>query len=187
MTRRQPSRSKAAWPGIWLMTDPRFGDDLLPAIRRLPFGSGVVFRHYHLASDARRKLFGQVRRICRQRGLMLILAGPEADALRWRADGFHLRAGPSRSAMARSAPVHSHAELRKALRNGVDMIFISPLFATKSHPGRKAIGRLAFNALAKQAGKTAVIALGGINKRRALNPRLAQGWAAIDAFRKKPA
>lgn len=186
MTRRQPSPAKAKWPKIWLMTDPRFGDDLLPAIRRLPSGSGVIFRHYNLHRDERRKLFGQVRRVCGQRGHMLVLAGPEADALRWRADGFHLRAELARSALPRSAPVHNRAELREALRHGANLLFISPLFPTASHPDGKALGRIAFNALAKQAGRTAVIALGGLNRRRALNPRLAHGWAAIDAFRKNP-
>ena len=187
MKRRQPSRSKVKWPKMWLMTDPRFGDDLLPAIRRLPFGSGVIFRHQHLEPEARRKMFGQVRRVCRQRGHMLILAGPEGDALRWRADGFHLRAGVSRSPKPRSAPVHNYAELREALRNGTDLVFISPLFPTASHPDGKALGRLGFNALAKHAGKAAVIALGGMDRPRTLNPRLAQGWAAIDALRKNPA
>jgi thiamine-phosphate pyrophosphorylase len=168
------------------MTDPRFGNDLLPAIRLLPFGSGVVFRHYHQGPVERRKLFRQVLTVCRQRGHMLILAGSEADALRWRADGFHLRAGVSRSSLPRSAPVHNRAELREALHNGAGLLFISPLFPTASHPDGKALGRPAFNALAKQAGNAAVIALGGMARRRALNPRLAHGWAAIDAFRKNP-
>lgn len=187
MKRRQPSRAKAKWPTMWLMTDPRFGDDLLPAIRRLPFGAGVVFRHYHLEAEARRKLFGQVRKVCRQRGHFLILAGPEADAVRWGADGFHSRAGLSGSALPRSAPVHNRAELHEARRNRADLVFISPLFPTASHADGKALGRLAFNTLAKHAGKAAVIALGGMDRRHALNPRLAQGWAAIDAFRKNPA
>lgn len=186
MKPRQPSRTNAIWPTIWLMTDSRFGDDLLPAIRRLPSGSGVIFRHYQLKSDARRKLFGQVRRICRQRGHIAILAGTERDALRWGADGVHSRTALLKSSLPRSAPVHSRAELREALRSGANLVFISPLFPTASHTDGKAMGRLTFNALAKQARTAAVIALGGMNRRRALNPRLAHGWAAIDAFRKKP-
>lgn len=185
MKRRQPSKAK--WPTIWLMTDPRLGDDLLPAIRRLPFGSGVVFRHYQLAALERRKLFGQVRHVCRQRGHMLVLAGPEHEALRWRADGFHFRQGKAASTLARSAPAHDRCELREALRNGAGLLFISPLFPTASHPDGKALGRLAFNRLARLTGKSAVIALGGVDRRRALNPRFALGWAAIDAFRKRPA
>jgi thiamine-phosphate pyrophosphorylase len=188
MNRRQPrNNTKAKWPEIWLMTDPRFGVDLLPAIRGLPFGSGIVFRHYQLEPGERLRLFRKVRRICRQRGHRLVLAGPEQDALRWQADGFHFRAGRSRSKLMRSAPVHNRRELCEASRNAVDLIFLSPLFPTASHPTGKALGRLAFNALAKQSGAELVIALGGMTSQRArtLNRRLIHGWAAIDAFRKK--
>lgn len=187
MMRHQPRNTpKAGWPTIWLMTDERFGGDLLPAIRRLPFRSGVVFRHYHLGPGQRRKLFAAVRKICRQRGHMLILAGPERTAIRWRADGFHDRSGGGISTMLRSAPVHNRTELREAHRNRADLLFISPLFETASHPGGRALGRLAFNALAKQRGSALVIALGGITRRHAqtLNKSLAHGWAGIDAFRK---
>jgi len=187
MERRQPRNStKVDWPTIWLMTDPRFGDDLLPAIRRLPFGSGVIFRHYQMGHLDRRQLFRRIRHICRQRGHMLVLAGPEADAVRWRADGFHIRTGICRSSLPRTAAVHNRVELREALRNNTNMLFMSPLFLTASHPGASALGRLAFNALAKQGRAALVIALGGMTRQRArtLNPRLTHGWAAIDAFRK---
>jgi thiamine-phosphate pyrophosphorylase len=189
MNRRQPPNSvKARWPVIWLMTDTRFGDDLLPAIRRLPFGSGVVFRHYELAPTKRRRLFGQVRRICRQRGHMLVMAGPERIAVKWQADGFHCRSGRSISKLPRTAPVHNRAELREALRNGVNLLFISPLFSTASHPGNRPLGMAAFNALAKQSGDARVIALGGMSHEQAqmLNRKLVDGWAAIDSFRKNP-
>ena len=168
------------------MTDERFADDLLPAIRRLPTHSGVVFRHYHLAPQARRDLFRQVGRICRQRGHMLILAGSERLALRWHADGFHRRSGIARSTILRSAPVHNHAELREALRNKADLLFISPLFETASHAGGKVLGRFAFNTLAHHRGPALVIALGGITRQRAnsLKRQHVHGWAAIDAFRK---
>ena len=168
------------------MTDARFGEDLLPAIRRLPFRSGVIFRHYHLAPGDRRRLFGLVRRVCRQRGHMLVLAGPEATALKWHADGFHHRDGMPKSALPRSAPVHNRAELGEALRNRAGLLFMSPLFPTASHPGDRPLGRLAFNALAKQSDAARVIALGGMNRGRAktLNQKLVHGWAAIDAFRK---
>ncbi|RYD48780.1 MAG: thiamine phosphate synthase, partial [Sphingomonadales bacterium] len=36
-------------PKLWLMTDERMGDDLWDALKRLPRGSGVIFRHYGVA------------------------------------------------------------------------------------------------------------------------------------------
>jgi thiamine-phosphate pyrophosphorylase len=184
MNDRQSNRRRnRRWPKIWLMTDPRFDDDLLPAIRRLPLGSGVIFRHYTLEHQDRRRLFRAVRHICRQRGHKLLLAGPELLALRWQADGFHSRRYQARSRLPRSAPVHDRAELQEALRSGAELIFLSPLFATASHPGGRALGRLAFNALAKQAGGRLVIALGGMTRNKARGLPV-HGWAAIDALKK---
>jgi hypothetical protein len=46
-----------------------------------------------------------------------------------------------------------------------------------------------FLRLAKLAGPKRIIALGGMTRQSAnmLGPRMIHGWAAIDAFRKKPA
>lgn len=179
MRRRHPL------PHIWLMTDPRFGDDLLAAIRRLPFGSGVIFRHYEMPERQRRALFRKVAHICRQRGHVLVLADSENTAIRWHADGFHRRCA-AHSNIISSAAVHNRRELAAAKRHGADIVLISPLFATASHKGQRPLGRLAFNRLAAQAGDMAVIALGGVTKQKArtLDPRFIHGWAAIDAFRK---
>ncbi len=185
MSRRQTLRhEKNNLPRIWLMTDPRFGDDLLPAIKRLPFRSGVIFRHYDLAKNARLALFRQARRICRQRGHMLLLAGEERTARRWRADGFHGRKGQRRSSnLVRSAPVHDRRELAEARLNGADLVLISPVFATASHPEAPVLGRGGLMRLAKLARGMKVIALGGMNARKATTLNV-HGWAAIDAFRR---
>ena len=187
MSRRQTLRpDKKYLPRIWLMTDPRFGADLLPAVRRLPSRSGIIFRHYELATDARLRLFRQVLRICRQRGHLLLLAGDERTARAWHADGFHVRKHRRQSKRPiQSAAVHDRTELAQALRIGVDLAIISPLFVTASHPDARPLGRMSFMSLAKQAHGTAVIVLGGMTKRKAatLPNRIVHGWAAIDAFR----
>lgn len=187
MSRRQTLRFRnTPLPRVWLMTDPRFGDDLLSAIKRLPFRSGVIFRHYELADSARKALFRQVQRICRQRGHVLLLAGDERTARAWNADGYHSREDGRQSKRSiQSAAVHDRAELARALRVGADLVLISPVFATASHPDTRPLGRFTFTALAKQAGGNAVIAMGGMNARKAatLSNRISHGWAAIDAFR----
>jgi thiamine-phosphate pyrophosphorylase len=173
-------------PRIWLMTDARFGDDLLAAVRRLPFASGVVFRHYEMAEATRQLLFKQVARICRQRGHVILFAGPERMAGRLRADGFHQRSA-GRSKLVRSMAVHDRHELALAKRLCANLIFISPLFVTNSHAGQLPLGRAAFNRLARQASEMKVIALGGVTRQtaRSLPRSLIYGWAAIDAFRKR--
>ena len=175
-------------PKIWLMTDARFGDDLLPAIQRLPARSGVIFRHYHLATRQRRKLFDQVRRICRRRGHILLLGGDERTALRWHADGFHQRS-KRQTKLLHSVAVHNVREIARVKLSQPDLFFLSPLFVTNSHPGTRPLGPLLFQRLAKLVGKTHIIALGGMTRQNAslLSPRMIHGWGAIDAFRKNTA
>ncbi|GAA3741035.1 thiamine-phosphate pyrophosphorylase [Sphingorhabdus rigui] len=170
------------------MTDERLGDDLLPAIQRLPARSGVIFRHYHLDVPARKFLFGQVMRMCRRRGHVLLLAGDERTAMRWRADGFHQRS-PRASRLLHSAPVHDAREIAGVKAAHPDLLFLSPIFVTNSHPGARPLGPLAFNRLAKLVSSSRIIALGGMNRRNAqmLSPRFIHGWAAIDAFKKRTA
>ena len=175
-------------PKIWLMTDERLGDDLLRAIQRLPARSGVIFRHYHMDAAARKFLFGQVMRMCRRRGHVLLLAGDERTAMRWHADGFHQRSQRA-SRLLHSAPVHDAREIAGIKAARPDLLFLSPVYATNSHPGARPLGPLSFNRLAKLASSSGIIALGGMNRRNAqmLLPRLIHGWAAIDAFKKKAA
>jgi thiamine-phosphate pyrophosphorylase len=170
MRRRQPL------PRLWLMTDERQGEKLWAALERLPRGSGVVFRHYK--TPARAELFAQVRRIARRRGLLLILAGPPTLAKLWGADGSHGRLR-GRRGLVRTAPAHDLKEIREAERTGAELIFLSPVFQTRSHPEGRPLGRIRFASLARQT-RLPVVALGGMNERRALAG--AYGWAAIDAL-----
>ena len=180
MPHRQPYK-KRFLPKIWLMTDPRLGDGLLAAVRKLPAGSGVVFRHYQLASGERFTLFRQIQRTCRQRGHVLVLAGKDD----WSADGVHGRAR-LRSAQILTMAVHSVREIRNAQKLGADLMFLSPVYATRSHLGARALGVTQFSQLAKLAGPAKVIALGGMtrNKAQTLTNHIAYGWAGIDAFRR---
>ena len=178
MPYRQPYK-KRPLPKIWLMTDPRLGDGLLAAVRKLPAGSGVVFRHYQLPTDERLSLFRQIQRICRQRGHVLILAG-QSD---WNADGVHRRPR-FRPKQILTMPVHSLREIKDAQHLGADLMFLSPVFATRSHLGSSTLGVRQFSILAKLASPAKVIALGGMtrNKAQTITKRAAYGWAGIDAF-----
>lgn len=165
------------------MTDPRLGDGLLAAIRRLPAGSGVIFRHYALPDGERRRLFAKVRHICRLRGHRLLLAGDARLARKWGADGVHGREARLHMGL-QSAPVHNVREIAEARRNGAILLFLSPLYATRSHPGKRPLGPSRFVQLARLCHPALVIALGGMTRARAAKwpCELVHGWAAIDAF-----
>ena len=182
---RLPEPSGSALPRIWLFTDQRNDASLEHAVLRLPRGSGIVFRHYHLREAARRARFETVQRLARQRGHMLMLAGSPALARRWRADGVHGRL-PRRSALRgllHSAPVHDALEIQQANRSGADIFFLSPVFATRSHPGQRPLNPVQTRRLAELCNGL-VIYLGGMTARRYLtcSSHPAHGWAAIDGL-----
>lgn len=178
MMRRHPRNL----PRLWLMTDERLGDLLLPAIEALPRGAGIVFRHYSLPSRERRALFACARRIARGKGLVLVLADSARIARAWRADGFHGR-GRGPASMLHTAPAHDAVELVRARALGADLVFLSPVHPTRSHPEARTLGSKHFGLLVRRSTRP-VIALGGMNARRARAVKAlgAYGWAAIDGL-----
>jgi thiamine-phosphate pyrophosphorylase len=190
MTRRHPL---PPLPGVWLFSDERSSAGVLRLAARLPPGSGIVLRHDSLPVGARWRLARRLMRIARARRLTVLIAAPPATAHRWGLDGVHLRQPLAhRAAEARrigvrlSMPVHDAVEARRARRAGAEVAFVSPLHATRSHPGAPGLGRKAWLRLARLAGARP-IALGGMTVKRARALRLASGgiasgWAAIDAW-----
>ena len=172
MPRRHPHPTSL--PRRWLMTDERLGDALWQAIDALPRGGGIVFRHYATAPEARRALFEQVRKAARRKGLLLVVAGPAVER-------GEMRHGRIRGAL--TAPVHSRREAIAATRAGAALLFVSPVHATRSHPGAAALRRVRFGLMIRGL-KLPVIALGGMDERRwrALRPLDVHGWAGIDAW-----
>jgi thiamine-phosphate pyrophosphorylase len=175
MRRRHPL------PKIWLMTDPRI-NDLGAVIRCLPRGAGIIFRHYELPHEERRALFKGVKSLAAGRH-MLLLADKPGVARQWGADGAHSRS-PHQSQGIRTVAVHNRREAALAQRIGADLIFVSPVFVTRSHGAARAIGPVGVGRIAgPMRGRT--IALGGMTVKRArsLAALNLYGWAAIDAFR----
>jgi thiamine-phosphate pyrophosphorylase len=171
-------RHRQPLPKIWLMTDPRLGD-VIPVIAQLPRRSGIVFRHYGVAN--RRLLFRSVRSAARKGNHVLILADTPQRARTWGADGAHNRS-TLRSCGLRTMAVHNAREAMLAKRMRADLVFVSPVFATRSHPGSRTLGRTKLGLVAR-GQKT--IALGGMTAKRfkSLVALKIYGWAGIDAFR----
>ena len=165
------------YPSLWLMTDERMGDALFCALGRLPPHSGVVFRHYSLSPVERRLLLKRVRRITRARALTLVIARPDGVGT---AHGVH---GTPRGSGLRTWPAHDRREAVRGARAGAALLFVSPLFPTRSHPGAAAIGPSRAAAFGRGLGLP-LIALGGMTSRRfrAIRRLGFHGWAAIDAL-----
>jgi thiamine-phosphate pyrophosphorylase len=161
-----------------LMTDDRKAD-WAAAAARLPRGSIVVVR----ARDAKKRaaLAEALHRFA-----PLLIADDPALALQIGAAGLHLPEARMKqahhwrlrrpdwiitsSAHSLSALLHAHA---------LDAVFLSPVFATASHAGTRALGpaRAAFIAA---AAPVPVYALGGITARNA--PLLAPAFSGIAAI-----
>lgn len=180
-----PDQTGSMLPRIWLFTDERNDALLEQSVRRLPRGSGIVFRHYHLPEASRRERFETVKKLARQRGHILLLAGSPSLARLWGADGVHGRKlrRSTIGGLLHSVPVHDAKEIQQANRVGADIYFLSPVFATRSHSGQRPLDPLQTRRLAALCNG-AVIYLGGMNEQRYHRRKnhLTHGWAAIDAF-----
>lgn len=190
-TRRGLNRT----PRLFLVTDARRLPDPLPAMARLPPGTGVILRHY--GDTARERLGRAVARLARRRRLLLLVAGDWRLAAELGAAGLHLPEGLARHGLLAGAlgwvrrrrrlllvACHGIAALGRARALGANAALLSPAFATASHPGAPAIGAVRFGLWAWRAGLP-VIALGGMNRRTLarLPPGSAAGMAAVGLFR----
>ncbi|KUR76552.1 thiamine monophosphate synthase [Novosphingobium sp. Fuku2-ISO-50] len=156
------------------MSDARNDAWLERALRRLPPGSALVFRHYHLDRAARAARLRRLARVAALCGIAIVQAGvgygPAPILSRSR----------SRMGALRLATAHDLREIGAAARAGADAVLLSPVFPTRSHPGARVLGALRFNLLARLS-PLPVLALGGMTRRRFRQVR-AHGFAAIDGL-----
>lgn len=172
VSKRHPSLHLPAMPRIWLLSDARNDAVLEHVLRRLPKGSGFVFRHYHLPAAERRARFKALHRLCIARGIRVVLAGSARQAKAWGAEAAY-------GAGQHLGTAHSLRELRQ-LGARAEAVLLSPVHATRTHPGAPYLGPVRFLLLAK-ASPVPVIALGGMNSKRARRLPV-HGWAAIDGL-----
>lgn len=112
-----------------------------------------------------------VLQLCRRRHARLLLNATPDLLDDVDADGIHLGGSQARAWNRRPVPpaawlsvaCHSPSELQQAQRLDADMVLISPVAATASHPLQTPIGWAGFAGLARRAGRPAY-ALGGMRK-----------------------
>jgi len=158
-------------PAFIFVTDGARQPDPVPVLRTLPRGWGVLFRHYD--HPLREALGRRVARLCKERGLRLLVAGDVRLAARLKADGLHLPEGLARRGIlspallwrqqgrALSIAAHSPGAVRRAKALRADLVVLSPVFPTVSHPNARPLGPLGFLRL-KALSPIPVAALGGM-------------------------
>ncbi|HEX7047846.1 MAG TPA: Nudix family hydrolase [Gammaproteobacteria bacterium] len=148
----------------------------------------VQFRAPAVSRSDYVSLAREVLQLCRRHHARLLLNGA-ADLLDdVDADGIHLGSRQASRLNRRPVPLnawlsvacHSLAELRQAQRLGADLVLISPVAATATHPQHSPIGWTGFSGLAQRANMPA-FALGGMSKDDLMKAKAAggRGIAAI--------
>jgi thiamine-phosphate pyrophosphorylase len=179
-----------ALPSLVLLTDDERLPDPLRAADALPRGGMIVIR----ARDSRRRteLAVSLAKIAFRRELVLLIADDPELAASLGVHGAHFpetRAGEIAHWHARrphwliTASAHSLRACARAAHCGADAVFLSPIFATKSHPGHATITPIRLRLIA-QLVPVSLYALGGIDGHNAARLRRAKlaGLAAIGAL-----
>ncbi len=206
-----PGSGKAArrreLPSRYLIT-PQPGEDLRGFVRALQdslIGLGarhgepllVQLRVHGLQAARRDELAREVLRCCRDHGARLLLGagawdGEPAERLCGiGADGVHLparmleswRAADTPRGQLLAASCHDLAQLLRARALGADLVTLSPVLPTASHPGAATLGWQGLARLCRDAVPP-VYALGGVGPRQLEAARAAgaHGVAGIRAF-----
>ena len=194
-------RPAVALPRLYLVT-PQPGDadapflrDLEQALERWPRAALLVqFRSRGLAPTRWRRLARQALACCHDHGARLLLGAAGAPArdldalLDAGADGVHLDSAGLLRRRGREPPAprllaascHDLGQLQQAARLGVDLVTLSPVLATASHPGAATLGWQGLRELCR-ATSLPVYALGGLQPGDLPQARAAgaQGVAAI--------
>ncbi len=159
-------------PMAFYFTDEARTPDPRDVISRLPSGTAVLFRHY--GHQNRTALAMDLSRLCKSRNLPLFIAADAMLAYRVGANGVHLpealksrlpRLQATYPCLLFSVACHSERSLLAARRLGADLAFLSPVYATRSHPGARTLGAVRA-AAALRRSSLPIFALGGITPAR---------------------
>lgn len=173
-----------ALPALYFFTDPARTPDPVAMGRRLPAGAAVVYRHF--GAPDRHGVARALARLCKQRGLKLLVAADPALARRVGADGVHWPEAQARRRQGgglQTMAAHSPEALARAAELGMDAAVLSPVLASRSPSSRAPLGLFRAARWAR-AAKLPVIALGGVNSQNAhqFARRGFSGLACVDGL-----
>ncbi len=175
-------------------TDRKRCGDLKLAIKNLPKNSAVIFREYDLESKEREKLAREIIKACRAKNHKIIIGKDLALARKLRADGVHFSDRdklPLQIFNRQNQPqkfifsfaCHNFLSVLKSRQLKADLVFISPIFTTKSHLNAEPLGLGRLSRIIR-ISKIPVFALGGVNEKNihTLQKLGAQGFGGIEIF-----
>lgn len=177
-------------PGVFVLTDPRRMPNPAAVASRLPQDTGMIYRHF--GAPDRGLVANTLVRIGRARGLTVLIAADPDLAVEVGAAGVHwperligtlaMRISRGKTGLT-TAAAHSMSAIVKAAALGVDGVFLSPVFATRSAGSSAPLGLMRSRLAAMNAKRQMtrwsrstpkLYALGGVTTRTA---QRVKGWA----------
>tara|TARA_B100000963_G_C22631253_1_gene675054 strand:+ start:2828 stop:3364 length:537 start_codon:yes stop_codon:yes gene_type:complete len=149
----------------------------------------IIFRNYEQNYDKKKIL--QLKSFCKANGKLFFLANNIKLAINLNLDGVYIpafnknlniRTFNKKKNFLILGSAHNIYELRNKEKQGVEVIFLSPLFKTKHY--KNGLGISKFNVLSKMSNKK-IIALGGITKKNINKLKItnAYGFSGISYFK----
>jgi thiamine-phosphate pyrophosphorylase len=179
-----------ALPPLLFFTDPARIADPETIVRRLPRGSGIVYRAF--GAPAALAFGRRLARVARERGVAFLVGADPNLARALRADGLHW---PERLAFRRginlrlrrrfllTGAAHGPAALVRSRGAGLDALVVSSIFPSSSPSAGRPVGPRRLAVLVRDS-PAPVYALGGVDAQNArrLIPTGVIGVAAVEAL-----
>ena len=158
-------------------------------ILRLNQNIGIIFRNYNETHKKDKIL--EIKKFCKINKRQFYLANNLKLAINLDLDGAYIPSYNNnldilkytrRKKFLLLGSAHNIYEIKTKEKQGVEVIFLSPLFKTKNY--KQALKVIKFNILAKMTKKK-IISLGGINKKNLKNLKItyAYGFSGISYFK----
>ena len=159
-------------------------------LKNLDNNTAIIYRNYTKKYDE--ILIFKIKKFCKSKNLKFFLANDVNLAIKLRLDGIYIPAFNKRINIIKSklhnlmclGSAHNIKEINEKKRQGVDLIFLAPIFKVKKK--NNYLGIIKFNNLSN-INKCGFVALGGINKRNINNIKLLNcyGIASISYIKDK--
>ena len=159
-------------------------------LKNLDNNTAIIYRNYTKKYDE--SLIFKIKKFCKSKNLKFFLANDVNLAIKLRLDGIYIPAFNKRINIIKSklhdlmclGSAHNIKEINEKKRQGVDLIFLAPIFKVKKKNSH--LGIIKFNNLSN-INKCGFVALGGINKSNINNIKLLNcyGIASISYIKEK--
>ncbi|MEM9669667.1 MAG: thiamine phosphate synthase [Pseudomonadota bacterium] len=154
-------------PALMILTDPGRIPDPIGLARRLPPGTGVIYRHF--GSENRIDIARALVELAARNALIVLIGGDPILAGRVGAHGVHWperdmelsRKWRNKFPIVTSA-AHSRRSLAKAAQLPIDAALLSTVFPSKSPSAATPMGSIRFRDLSLNS-RLPIYALGGVN------------------------